>query len=94
MKERICPRCGKKYTGYPALSRRDNKTEICPDCGVAEAFEDFFGYKEIVYKGWSIADNFYSKGEFTIHYYGDDLVFTSLGAAYSFIDEIEAEEEE
>ena len=40
-----CPRCGMEYTQFPALSRRDNKTYICPDCGVAEAFEDFFGKK-------------------------------------------------
>ncbi len=33
----ICPKCGKAYQGYPALSRVDNKTEICPDCGVREA---------------------------------------------------------
>jgi len=27
---------------YPgALSRRDNKTEICSECGQMEAFEDF-----------------------------------------------------
>lgn len=34
---RICPKCGKEYDGYPALSRTDNKTEICPDCGTREA---------------------------------------------------------
>lgn len=29
---------------YPgAISRRDNKTEICSPCGNREAFEDFFG---------------------------------------------------
>lgn len=39
-KERICPRCGKHYTEFPALSRRDNKTDICPECGEIEAFED------------------------------------------------------
>ena len=38
---RICPKCKKEYSGYPAISRRDNRTEICSDCGVAEAFEDF-----------------------------------------------------
>ena len=27
----VCPLCGKEYTGYPAISRTDNKTEICPD---------------------------------------------------------------
>lgn len=51
-KERVCPVCGETYTDYPALSRRDNKTEICPQCGIveaiAEALEDFFNntYKE------------------------------------------------
>lgn len=43
--EKVCPKCGGKYTEYPALSRRDNKTYICPDCGVAEALEDFYGKK-------------------------------------------------
>ena len=33
----VCPRCGQTYRGYPALSRADNTTEICPDCGVREA---------------------------------------------------------
>lgn len=35
----VCPKCGKAYTGYPALSRTDNATLICPDCGVREALE-------------------------------------------------------
>lgn len=34
---KICPICNKPYEGYPALSRKDNKTEICPICGVKEA---------------------------------------------------------
>lgn len=38
---RVCPKCGKRYTKCPALSRRDNKTEICPECGSQEAMEDF-----------------------------------------------------
>lgn len=47
MKEvRICPICGKEYSEYPALSRRDNETEICPDCGVREAMEDFAKFME------------------------------------------------
>ena len=29
----ICPRCGQPYYEPPALSRLDNKTLICPDCG-------------------------------------------------------------
>lgn len=36
-KARICPVCGRAYTEPPALSRRDNTTDICPDCGVMEA---------------------------------------------------------
>lgn len=43
MKNRTCPLCGKTYTEYPALSRRDNETEICPACGMREALEDYYG---------------------------------------------------
>jgi len=32
-----CPVCGRLYGGAPALSRKDNKTHICPDCGTREA---------------------------------------------------------
>ena len=35
----ICPKCGRSYTGYPAISRIDNKTEICSYCGLKEALE-------------------------------------------------------
>lgn len=35
----ICPKCGQSYKGRPALSREDDKTLICPDCGVREALE-------------------------------------------------------
>lgn len=33
----ICPRCGQPYHDAPALSRVDNETLICPDCGTREA---------------------------------------------------------
>lgn len=33
----ICPRCGQEYTGHPSLSRTDNQTLVCPDCGTREA---------------------------------------------------------
>ena len=36
-KPRKCLKCGKIYYSYPALSREDNKTEICPVCGIEEA---------------------------------------------------------
>ena len=35
----ICPKCGKEYHVRPALSRVDNETYICPDCGTREALE-------------------------------------------------------
>lgn len=37
--EKICPKCGEAYREPPALSREDNKTLICPDCGTREALE-------------------------------------------------------
>lgn len=37
---RQCPSCGNFYYQFPAISRKDNKTEICPACGVKEAFEN------------------------------------------------------
>ena len=41
-KENKCPRCDKEMKEYPALSRRDNKTDICSDCGQVEALEDYY----------------------------------------------------
>jgi len=35
-----CPKCGKRYSEPPALSRDDNETLICPDCGLLEALRD------------------------------------------------------
>lgn len=36
---KCCPRCNKTYTSPSAVSRVDNKTLICPDCGTREALE-------------------------------------------------------
>ena len=36
---RICPLCGQTYADPPALSRTDNETLICPDCGTRQALE-------------------------------------------------------
>lgn len=36
-----CPKCGKEFTEYPAISREDNETEICPTCGVREAVQAY-----------------------------------------------------
>jgi predicted nucleic acid-binding Zn-ribbon protein len=38
-KPKKCPKCGKTYTDHPAMSRVDNKTEICPECGTREALD-------------------------------------------------------
>lgn len=42
---RTCPICGRQYSEYPALSRVDNKTEICPDCGLDEALARFLKFE-------------------------------------------------
>jgi len=36
---RTCPICKKEYKGRPALSRVDNKQEICSECGTRQALE-------------------------------------------------------
>ena len=41
-----CPLCGKTYKGVPATSRKDSKTQICPDCGTREALESIGVSKE------------------------------------------------
>lgn len=33
----VCPLCGQTYSGRPAISRTDNQTPICPDCGTRQA---------------------------------------------------------
>lgn len=40
---KFCTRCGNYYSDFPALSRVDNKTEICSSCGTDEAIQDFTG---------------------------------------------------
>lgn len=36
-----CPKCRRYYHSYPALSRIDNRTYICPECRVREALSLF-----------------------------------------------------
>lgn len=36
-----CPKCQTKYKGPGALSRKDSKTVICPECGHREALIEF-----------------------------------------------------
>lgn len=43
--EKKCPRCKQPVYGYPALSRVDNYTYICSDCGNEEAMRQFMYYQ-------------------------------------------------
>lgn len=36
---KICPKCNKSFERLLAVSRRDNKTAICDDCGIEEALD-------------------------------------------------------
>lgn len=52
---KICPVCSgyipnNKTPGayMGAISRRDNKTEICSPCGTMEALADFYSEKKVV----------------------------------------------
>jgi len=53
-KEKICSRCG-EVIGFPAISRTDNKTEICARCSHDEALNEF-------HKGQSLNGSYY-RGE-------------------------------
>jgi transcription elongation factor Elf1 len=56
--ERVtCPRCNGNTLpiGYPgALSRVDNKTEICSPCGQDEGFRDFFDNRLSQLNEWPV----------------------------------------
>lgn len=36
---RICPLCGEAYGDHPAISRIDNETQICPQCGTRQSLD-------------------------------------------------------
>jgi len=36
---KICPKCGREFERLLALSRTDNKTMICDECGTMEALD-------------------------------------------------------
>lgn len=40
-KKKQCPICGNPLGKYPAISREDNKTKICSNCGTLEALAAF-----------------------------------------------------
>jgi RNA polymerase subunit RPABC4/transcription elongation factor Spt4 len=43
---RVCPICGKTYKETPAISRIDDRTPICPDCGTRQALDSIGISKE------------------------------------------------
>jgi hypothetical protein len=52
---RHCPRCGqKRMTKYPALSRLDNKSQVCSECGTDEALTAFIGKPAMLLADWWI----------------------------------------
>lgn len=40
----VCPICGEEYSDPPAISRKDNKSKICTNCGTGEALMDFIDH--------------------------------------------------
>jgi len=43
---KVSPKCKQKYTQHSAISRVDNKTNICPTCGIKEALIQFIQSKK------------------------------------------------
>lgn len=41
----VCPKCMNIYLEPPAISRIDNNTKICSNCGIKESLDDFIKYK-------------------------------------------------
>lgn len=44
--DKICTKCNQKYTQHSAISRVDNKTNICPVCRIKEALIQFIKSKK------------------------------------------------
>lgn len=57
---RICPLCGMEYCSVPALSRNDNQTLICPDCGTRQSLDSIGVAAEEIEKIISIIHRNYS----------------------------------
>ena len=56
-----CPRCNESYTGYPALSRRDNDTDICSKCGNVESIMDMMSFDDISIEHLIVESRFHEK---------------------------------
>ena len=49
---KVCPKCKQKYTQHSAISRIDNKTNICPTCGIKEALIQFITLATQLAESW------------------------------------------
>ena len=53
--EWVCDRCHEvKQPEFRALSRSDNETYICSQCGMVEAFMDFAGKELTMPSEWAL----------------------------------------
>jgi len=55
-----CLRCMNEYSEHPAISRRDNKTEICSQCGTEEALIDA-GFRSVDLKEKDFVNKIYDR---------------------------------
>ena len=60
---RKCPICGLEYSSPPAVSRLDNKTPICPACGVRQALSTAGIKAELTKEIVNITEQSYAKAE-------------------------------
>lgn len=69
-----CPVCGVDIVNYPALSRKDNETEICSTCGQIEALQDLVKREKNVSFNFiqEIANNFGIPVEVLQTHYNDE----------------------
>ena len=67
--KKICPKCGKEYKGYPAISREDNATPICPQCGTRESLESLGVSKE------EYLSKDFNKDEYILYRLTEDIKF-------------------
>lgn len=59
----ICPICNKAYSGIPAISRTDNMTLVCHDCGTRQSLESICTSPEEIEKIIQIIHQTYSRGD-------------------------------
>lgn len=53
---RPCPRCGDSDMEFPALSRTDNKTKVCSQCGRIEGIEHLVMGTPLPQEYWAVND--------------------------------------